>query len=258
MAAAVAASWQRWDRILSFFAFAPIDGHLLGRKGPLFLLLVVAGAAVAWRNRGARFLLVWAVGGLAVIDVLGHLHPHYDVSRRYLPAGIAFPALASLSLGALASRRRLRPLAAILLAAVVFFDLRSLAVYFREGRADWRTLTDYLRRESPPNERVFTENPYTQLCTAYYLVGPRWLYDQAKRGREVLNLDGEIVRLTWSWRPGERAWLVLAGEPRHEGLREWAAPLPSLSFPRAEGADLRRLDPEARETALASALRSAR
>jgi len=258
MAALVAASWQRWDRILSFFAFAPIDGHLLGRKGPFFLLLVVAGAVLAWKRRGSRFLVAWGIGGLVVIDLLGKFHPHYDVSRRYLPAGLAFPALAALPIAALASKPRLRPVAALLMTAVLFFDLRSLAVYFREGRADWRTLADYLRRESPPQERVFTENPYSQLCTAYYLVGPRWMYDGGKRGREVLNLDGEVVRLTWSWRPGERAWLVLAGEPRHEGLRDWARRFPSLPFPKAEGADLRRLDPPTRENALAEALRSAR
>jgi hypothetical protein len=219
---------------------------------------VIAGAVLAWKRRGSRFLVAWGVGGLVVIDLLGQLHPHYDVSRRYPPAGLAFPALAALPIAALASKPRLRALAVIALAAVLAFDLRSLAIYFREGRADWRTLADYLRRESPPQERVFTENPYSQLCTAYYLVGPRWLFERGRGGREVLNLDGEIVRLTWSWRPGERAWLVLAGEPRHEGLRDWARRFPSLPFPKAEGADLRRLDPPTRENALAEALRSAR
>jgi hypothetical protein len=253
-----AMTWERMERLLSFFAFAPDDGQLLGRKGPLFLVLAGIGVAIALKRRGLRFLAIWALVGLVVIELLGRLHPHWYVSRRYLPAGLAVPALAALPIVALASKPRLRPLAAILLTAVVLFDFRSLAVYFREGRADWRTLTDYLQRESPANERVFTENQYSQLCTAYYLVGPRWMYEGGKRGREVLNLDGEIVRLTWSWRPGERAWLVLAGEPRHEGLRDWAGSLPSLPFPKAEGADLRRLDPLARETALAKALRSAR
>jgi len=251
MSSATPASWERWDRILSFFAFAPIDGHLLGRKGPFFLLLVIAGAALAWKKPGSRFLVAWAIGGLAVIDVLGHFHPHYDVSRRYLPAGVAFPILAALPVAALASKPRLRPLAATLLFAVLLFDLRSLAFYFREGRADWRTLTDYLRREAPPDERVFTENQYSQLCTAYYLVGPRWMFEGGKRGREVLNLDGEIVRLTWSWRPGVRAWLVFAGEPRYPPLRRWAAGFPRLSFPKAEDSVLVRLEPQLRDRALA-------
>jgi len=191
------------------------------------------------------------VAGFLAIEILGHLHPHWYVSRRFLPAGLAFPALAALPLAALAARPRGRPVAALLLAAVLFFDLRSLAVYFREGRADWRTLADFLRRESPPAERVFTENQYSQLCVAFYLVGPEWLYEGGRRGREVLNLDGEVVRLTWSWKPGERAWLVLAGEPRHPDLRRWAEMFPALPFPAAEGADLRRLDPALRERAFA-------
>jgi hypothetical protein len=60
------------------------------------------------------------------------------------------------------------------------------------------------------------------------------------------------VRLTWSWKPGERAWLVLAGEPRYPELRRWAATFPSLSFPKAEGSDLRLLDPAMRDRAFAS------
>ncbi|HEY3170202.1 MAG TPA: glycosyltransferase family 39 protein [Thermoanaerobaculia bacterium] len=242
-------SWQRWARILSFFSFAPDDGQPLGRKGPLFLLLVTTGTVLAWKARGQRFLVAWALGGLAAIELLGRLHPHFDVSRRFLPAGLAFPALAALPIAAMAPRRSLRPIAVIVLSVVLVFDLRSLAVYFREGRADWRTLADFLRRESPPAERVFTENQYSQLCVAFYLVGPDWLSEAGKRRREVLNLEGEIVRLTWSWAPGTRAWLVLAGEPRNAELRRWAAILPSFSFPKAEGADLRRLDPALRERA---------
>ncbi|HEX9303999.1 MAG TPA: glycosyltransferase family 39 protein, partial [Thermoanaerobaculia bacterium] len=168
-------SWDRLTRLLSFFSFAPDDGQPLGRKGPLYLLLVAAGIVIAWRRPKLRFLGAWSLGGFLAVEVLGHLHPHFYVSRRFLPAGLAFPALAALPLAALASKPRLGPVAAALVAAVLFFDLRSLAVYFREGRADWRTLTDFLRRESPARERVFTENQYSQLCVAFYLVGPAWL-----------------------------------------------------------------------------------
>src|SRR5688572_8154939 len=241
--------WDRFTRLLSFFAFAPDDGHPLGRKGPFYLLLVLAGLFIASRRSKLRFLVVWTVGGFLVIEILGHLHPHWYVSRRFLPAGLAFPALAAVAIGALASRRGLRPVAAAVAVLVLVLDLRSLAVYFREGRADWRTLADYLRRTASPAERVFTENQYSQLCVAFYLVGPEWLHEGGKRGREVLNLDGEVVRLTWSWKPGERAWLVLAGEPRHAELRQWAAIFPSLLFPEAEGSDLRRLDPELHDRA---------
>ncbi len=244
-------TWERMGRLLSFFAFAPDDGQPLGRKGPLYLVLVGIGGMIALRRRGLRFLAIWALAGLVVIEELGRLHPHWYVSRRYLPAGLAFPALAALAVAELGSRRGRRPVAALLIAAVLFFDARSLAVYFREGRADWRTLADFLRRESPPAERIFTENPYTQICAAFYLVGPKWLYEGGKRGREVLNLDGEVVRLTWSWRPGERAWLVLGANPRSEELRRWAAIFPSFSFPKAEGSTLVRLDPPLRDRAFA-------
>lgn len=251
MAPAAPASWERWSRVFSYFSFAPDDGQPLGRKGPLFLLLVGLGFLRAVTTPRLRFLGVWGAGGLAAIELLGRLHPHYDVSRRFLPAGVAFPALAAVALGALASRRGLRFLAAGLVVLVLIFDFRSLAVYFREGRADWRTLADYLRRTAAPTERVFTENQYSQLCVAFYLVGPEWLHEGGKRGREVLNLDGEVVRLTWSWKPGDRAWLVLAGEPRHAELRRWAAIFPSLRFPKAEGSDLRVLEPALRDRAFA-------
>ena len=248
-------SWQRWGRILSFFAFAPIDGQLLGRKGPFLLLLVGIGAAIALRRTRLRFLAVWAIGGLLAIEVLGRLHPHYDASRRFVPAGIAFPLLAALPIAELAARRTMRGgvAAAAIVVAIVFLDLRSLAVYFREGRADWRTLADYLRRETAPHERVFTENQYSQLCTAFYLVGPRWMFEGGRRGREVLNLDGEIVRLTWSWLPGRRDWLVFAGEPEYPELRRWAAIFPRRLFPKAESSVLVELDPALRDRAFAVA-----
>ena len=180
MAAAAPVSWERWSRILSFFSFAPDDGQPLGRKGPLFLVLVAAGLVIASRRSKLRFLVVWAVGGFLAIEILGRLHPHYDVSRRFLPAGLAFPALAAIALAALASRPRLRVVAAALVALVIVFDLRSLAVYFREGRADWRTLADYLRSTAAPAERVFTENQYSQMCVAFYLVGPELALTKAE------------------------------------------------------------------------------
>jgi hypothetical protein len=183
------------------------------------------------------------VGGFLAIEVLGRIHPHYDFSRRYLPAGVAFPILAALPVAALARRAPARPAAILLVAVLLVFDLRSLAVYFREGRADWRPLARYLREAAPRPERVFTENQYSQLCVAFYLVGPDWLSAGGKQEREVLNLEGEIIRLTWAWKPGSRAWLVLAGEPVAPALRDWAQAFPSMRFPAAEGALLHRLEP---------------
>ncbi len=234
--------WGRFTRFLSFFSFAPDDGQPLGRKGPLYLMLVAVGLIMAVRRSAIRFLAVWLVGGVVAIEVLEHLHPHWYVTRHFLPAGIAFPALAALPLASLAGRRRTRPIAFIIAALVVILDLRSLAVYYREGRSDWRTLARYLAAR-PTSERLFTENQYSLLCVGFYLEGPDWLIRPGMGERDIAPLDGEPVRLTWSWAPGTTAWLVLAGEPKHQALREWSSFFPSLSFPKAEGAILRRLDP---------------
>ncbi|HYT31952.1 MAG TPA: hypothetical protein VEO37_05115, partial [Thermoanaerobaculia bacterium] len=87
---------------------------------------------------------------------------------------------------------------------------------------------------------------------AFYVEGPQWLFRRGHLGRDVWNLDGEIVRLTWSWRPGENAWLVLAGEPEYPALRAWTKPFPRTVYPTAEGAVLVKLDPGLRSAALPS------
>ncbi|MEP6767978.1 MAG: glycosyltransferase family 39 protein [Acidobacteriota bacterium] len=195
---------ERAGRVLSFFLFAPDGGHPLGATGLFYLALVALGVAVAVRRNGSRFFVAWTVGGMAAIEILGQLHPHYDVARRYLPAGLAIPALAAIGISWIAGRPRLRPISALVVLAVVVLDARSLAAYFKDGRAEWRPLAEALRTRSI-SEPVFTENQYAQLCTAFYAVGPLWLFDGGKSGRQIPNLDGEIVRLTWSWQPGTTA-----------------------------------------------------
>jgi len=240
---------QRADRILSFFSFAPDDGHPLGKAGAVFAALALIGLLVALSRRGLRFLAAWAMLGFAAIEALGQWHPHFDFSRRWVPAGPAWVGLAALAIAELVRRPVTRLAGAALLAGVLVLDGRGLSVYFREGRADWRTLADFLRRETAPDARIFTENQYSQLCVAFYLSGPDWLaqVDAGVRPpRDLPNLEGEAVRLNWSWKPGTRAWLVLAGEPLHPELRAWAERFPRFDFPRAERAVLHRLDPELR------------
>jgi 4-amino-4-deoxy-L-arabinose transferase-like glycosyltransferase len=249
MAAPAPVSLERIDRLVSFFLFAPDGGHRLGWPGGIFLAVVLTGAAAALRSPRTRFLPVWALGGLAVIEILGRIHPHYDFARRFLPAGIAFPALAAVGLASLGSRAPARLPAAALLAGILTLDARSLGFYFREGRGDWRPLGQFLRSR-PKSERVFTENQYAELCVAFYVEGPQWLFRGGHLGRDVWNLDGEIVRLTWSWRPGEIAWLVLAGEPEYRALRAWARRFPTAAYPSAEGALLVKLDPAMRNVDL--------
>lgn len=235
-------TWERTTRLLSFFCLAPDDGQPLGRKGPFYLLLVVVGLSMAISRRGCRFLAVWAVAGVGAIEVLVQLHPHWYVSRHFLPAGLTFPVLAALPVARLAERRPTRILAGIFAVLVAALALRSLSVYYREGRADWRTLAGFLRAQ-PPAENVFTENQYTQLCVAFYVVGPQFLFHGGRAERKVWSLQGEAVRIAWNWAPGTTAWLVLGGLPTYPELRNWSAMFPSLSFPKAEGAILRRLDP---------------
>ena len=138
--------------------------------------------------------------------------------------------------------------AVVLLAAILALDLSGLDRYFRSGRADWRPLARFLASR-PEGECVFTENQYTQLCVAYYLVGPSWGFEQGRLGRRIPNLEGEIVRLTYSWRSGTSAWLVTSGNPPHAGLRAWASKFPSTLYPSAEGAVLYDLEPARRDAA---------
>jgi hypothetical protein len=149
------------------------------------------------------------------------------------PAGLVFPVLAGLSLSVL-GRTRAGLLAAVLLSGILVFDARGLARYLREGRSDWRPLARFLASR-PASEQIFTENQYAQLCMAYYLCGPDWLFREARGYRPVSNLECEPVRLTWSWPSGTTAWLVQAGDPRCLALREWAGSFPATPFPTAEG-----------------------
>jgi hypothetical protein len=241
-------TWARLGRTLSFFAFAHNDGDPFRWTTAVWTLLLVAGAAIALRLRGLRFLLVWCFGGFLVVELLGYLHPHWYVTRRFLPAGIVFPVLAGLSLSALARTKAGLFAAAVLLSGIVVFDARGLALYFQQGRADWRPLARLLAAR-PAAEQIFTENQYAQLCVAYYLCGPDWLFREARGYRPVSNLECEPVRLTWSWPSGSTAWFVQAGEPKCRALREWAGTFAATPFPTAEGAVLFRLDPALRDAA---------
>ena len=242
-------TWKRVGQTLSFFAFAHDDGVPFGVASAVWTAALLTGAGWALVTRRLRFLLVWFLGGLVTIETLGQIHPHWYATRRFLPAGIVIPALIAVTLARLAGGRR-NILVAVTITGILLFDASGLRTYFREGRADWRPLARFLR-ERPKTERIFTENQYSQLCVAFYLEGPEWLAAHSRLGRAVWNLEGEIVRLTWSWKPNTTAWLVLAGQPQNEALRRWAQPFPSTPFPTAEGADLRRLDPALRNAALA-------
>jgi len=232
-------------RALSFFAFAPEDGARLSGGGWGFLFLAVCGAWLAASTRGLRFLAAWALGGTAAMAALCRIDPDFDSSRRFLPIGPAFTALAAASVAAMIGRPVARMAGVAFLTAFLVLDARALGAYFREGRPDWRPLAEYLRQNAAPGERIFAENSHTQLCLAYYLVGPRWLADSSNGrdpSRSIVDVGGHPGALARAWRPGTRGWLVLAADPEDRWLRRWAASFPSESFPTARGAMVHRLD----------------
>jgi hypothetical protein len=233
---------ERLSASLSFFTFATGDGQPLHVGGAVFLMLAGIGLVLAVQDRATRFLVAWLLAGCIAVETLEHLHPHYYAMRHFLAAGMTLPLLAALPLARLFKIDRWRAVATFGIALILAADLAALGDYYRDGRPDWRTLAEYLAAR-PPSERIFTENQCSQLCVAYYVVGPEFLFRRGHTTPEVLSLDGEAIRLAWSWKPGTTAWLVLAGNPRYEQLRTWSGFFPALSFPRAEAATLRRLDP---------------
>lgn len=244
-------TFERIGRVLSFFSFAPDERTPLGVAGTTYMLLVLAGLFIAARTAGIRFLLFWGIGGFVAIEILSQIHPHYDAARRFLPAAVALTAAAAVALSAMADRRVARAVALVLLVAIFALDGRGLRVYFRQGRPDWRKLARQLQSRVAPGEKVFSENQWTQMCLGLYMT-------PHDRGRHhdpyrlpVLNLDGEIARLTWSWTPGTRAWLVCAGSPHYERLRRWSEPFDSFQVPEADGATVFRLDSDLRDAAFA-------
>jgi len=246
---ASAVNLDRIGRTLSFFAFAPTEGARPRGPDIAYLAICALGVLAAISRRGVRFLAFWLLAGLVATEALYQFHPYWDEARRYLPAALAMPALAAI---ALASPVRLRAgvLTMVLgVAAVLVFDAVALHIYFQQGRQDWRPLGAFLRTR-PADEQIFTENQWSQICTAFYVIGPEWLADGARHGRPISNLDGEIVRLTYSWPAGKTAWLVIEGNPQRQEIRAWAKQFDETPFESADGARVYRLDPARRDLAL--------
>jgi hypothetical protein len=245
-----ALSAARAFRYLGYFGFNPHDGYPLGRQGVFFACLVALGAVCAVRTRGVRFLLSWALLGMVGIEILEHRHSTFDSIFHWLLAGMALAPLAALPVAALVRRRRTLLLGGALAVVTAVLYARGLTRYFEAGRPDWRPLArDLLARPlatyadaAPPRGQLFVENQYSQLCLAYYLVGPQWLCCRTEGDIQIVNVDGDRARLEQVWRSGADAWLVLAAGPRSPALRDWAARFPGREFPQVElGAILRYL-----------------
>ena len=235
MTAAPSWSLRRIGRFISYFGFAPADGVPFRAPDFLFAALLVTGLAIAFRGRGLRFLVVWGIGGVAILEFLEHEHSSYDSIFHWLPAGLGLTALAGIVLGRLMSSRLSIGLRVALLVGLLLIALSSDLTYFRSGRPDWRPMAKFLAA-TPGSERIFVENQYTQLCLGYYVVGPDWLCCKRPDQREIANLDGDLSRLIRAWDQNRDAWLVLAAGPRSEALRSWSRGFPTILFPLAEGA----------------------
>ncbi len=221
----------RW---LSYFGFRGLDARTLGAAEILFALLVVAGAIAAWRRPRLRFALVWALVGLPAIEILERRHPQFDSIFHWLPAGLGLTALAGVGAVLLLRRPALRPAGVVVLSAALLVNAGGLRQYFRTGRADWRPLARYLAA-TPGSTRIFTENPYTLFCVAFYVCGPDWPPCRQPGRREMLDVHGDVPTLLQAWDRGQDAWLVLGAGPRSDALRSWSSTLPSKAFPTAEG-----------------------
>lgn len=233
---------RRIGRLFSYFGFGFHDWYPLGLRGAFFIALVVGGAALALRKYRLRFLLVWAVLGIAAIEALEERHGVFDSIFHFLPAGIALTVLATLPIGWLAERRSGAVLASVILAMVVFLDARALAFYFRKGRADWRPAAAFLRAQ-PRDAVILTAGPYVQLCLGYYVNGPDWLCCPGPKDRQILDVGYDAAGLLTAWQPSRSAWLVTplgAKLTPEDRLRD----ISGTTFPTAEmGVLVRRLGP---------------
>ena len=226
-----AARVTRW---FAYFGFRGLDISNFGGAELLFALLVAAGGIAAWRRPRLRFALVWSFAGLMAIEILERRHSEFDSIFHWLPAGLGLTALAGVGAAALLRRRVLRPVGAAVLATALFVDAGGLRSYFRTGRADWRPLARFLA-DTPGSTRIFTENPYTLFCVAFYVCGPDWPPCRQPGRREMLDVHGDVPTLLHAWDHGRDAWLVLGAGPRSDALRSWSSTLPSTAFPTAEG-----------------------
>jgi hypothetical protein len=225
-------SISRLGRYVSYFGFAHYDRSALEAADLVFLGVLLLGVVVASRTPRLRFLILWGVGGVALLELAEQRHPTYDSIFHWLPAGVGLTALAALGISRVVQAGSAGRW--ILGALFLGLSVQGLVGYFRNGRPDWRPIARFLAA-TPPSERIFVENQYTQLCLGYYLVGPDWLCCKKPTQREIANLDGELPRLLSAWDRGQRSWLVLAAGPQSESLRSWSTRFVSIAFPTAEG-----------------------
>ncbi len=232
---------RRVARLFSYFGFGFHDWYPLGRAGVLFIALVAGGGILAVSKYRLRFLVVWAVLGAAIIELLEERHGAWDSIFHFLPAGVALTALATLPIGWLAERRPRAWLAPIAIAIVLFLDARALVFYFQRGRPDWRPVAAFLRGQ-PGDVPILTAGAYTQLCVGYYVNGPDWLCCSGPGTRPIIDVGADAAGLSKEWPRTGSAWLVTPVGAVPTSLPA-SSPATGTLFPTADaGVLVRRLD----------------
>jgi hypothetical protein len=220
---------QRWQ----FLTVGAMEGDALTWAGVLALVLAILGAAAALRSPAGRAAVVGAVLGIGGAEIFMAATDHWS-SGRYDAVGWLFlPVLIGLGIARL-STPPVRPLAVLLLAALLVGEGLGLMRYSRVGRPDWDRVADTVRQAHRPGEPVLAENEWTRICLGYYLQGPDFLKRQGEDGAPV-TVGAGPRRLRQLWPADRRAVLVVAGIPRQQPLRRWARAFPVAGrFPRSQ------------------------
>jgi hypothetical protein len=87
-----------------------------------------------------------------------------------------------------------------------------------------------------------TDSQWTQLCVAYYTLGPRWFC--CGDGKAIVFVKGKLEPLAWLHEPGRNLWIVASGAPgASPEFTSLAQENAVAKFPRAEGAIIGKLAP---------------
>ncbi|HET7453374.1 MAG TPA: hypothetical protein VFL12_11570 [Thermoanaerobaculia bacterium] len=129
---------RRIARVFSYATVSPNAGYAFPPR-MLFLAallvgcgLIAAGTVAALRRPGCRFLVAWGYGGIALIELVKRLHPHFDSFRYYVPAAVALTALEAIAIDRL-RRRAGTAIAAGLLGVALLLLVPPLTRYYRYG-----------------------------------------------------------------------------------------------------------------------------
>lgn len=198
-------------------SFAPTAG---GHRGWLYgyLLLFVAGAAYAWRNRQHRVLTV-----VVCLTVMLCLLFALSYATRVVTARNAifllplFLLVCAHGVRAVSARSKIPPAAAALLLMLVLAWPAAQAAR-GGGKINWRDAAAYIREHASADEKVVTSDFISRACLAYYLDPEANYAIMRSRWRDTAN------------KPGWKIWVInerLLRDIEEKRLSGWAIIPPS-------------------------------